>query len=109
MPGKFLHSIILLLSLIKKFFRSVSPTPKSLDGRTRTRKPFHFKTTIHSQAGGCPSSPEAVPNDEAQEATYFRYKYYQRLRGNPSQPDEALVSLVTEGFTFLINMTIFSS
>lgn len=75
------------------FYRSYSPTTKRLlmDDKRRARRPFHFRNNI-AVGSESPhlSSTEVVPSDNAQEATYSRYKYYQRLRG-PPQGDTALV------------------
>ena len=62
-------------------------------GRQRTRRPFHYQTHISVPRTESPviPSPDAVPYDNAQEATYSRYKYYQRLRGPPVGDDTALV------------------
>ena len=65
-------------------------------GLGRIRKPFHFRNSLSNiyQTGEStiPSTPE-LPTDTAEEATYSRYKYYQRLRGAPKE-DSALVNLV---------------
>lgn len=59
----------------------------------RTRKPFHFRNTlINSTPTAVPVIPtdDQVPSDAEEEATYSRFKYYQRLRGAPKE-DSALV------------------
>lgn len=74
--------------------RSISPQPKpGSRGRNRNRKPYHFKNRFQNP-DSAPSSVAIDPDDEAEEATYFRFRYYQRLRGNPPPPhsDETLVS-----------------
>lgn len=73
-----------------------SPTLKGLQNREsnpkqRTRRPFHFQTTISANRAESPILVDAVPYDNAQEATYSRYKYYQRLRGPAIGDDQALV------------------
>ena len=59
--------------------------------KRKIRKPFHFRTLDPRGESPILSSTEAVPSDDAQEATYSRYKYYQRLRPGPPQGDTALV------------------
>ncbi|KAI9556718.1 hypothetical protein GHT06_016509 [Daphnia sinensis] len=73
-----------------------SPTLKSLQAREgsskqRTRRPFHFQSTISANRAESPVLVDAVPYDNAQEATYSRYKYYQRLRGPTIGDDQALL------------------
>jgi len=63
-------------------------------GSARTRKPFHFRNSlVTSTLPGITAAPalaEEVPIDAEEEATYSRFKYYQRLRGAPKE-DSALI------------------
>lgn len=78
--------------------------------KRKARKPFHFRTI---ERGESPilSSTEAVPGDNSQEATYSRYKYYQRLRGPPQGDDTVLVcdSKINLIKLLSINSVFFSS
>jgi hypothetical protein len=73
-----------------------SPTLRGIrvrdaNSKQRTRRPFHLQSTIAANRAESPVLIDAVPYDNAQEATYSRYKYYQRLRGPTIGNDQALV------------------
>ena len=75
--------------------------------KRKARKPFHFRTI---ERGESPilSSTEAVPGDNSQEATYSRYKYYQRLRGPPQGDDTVLVCDSKINLIKLLSIILFS-
>jgi hypothetical protein len=80
-----------------------SPTSKGLlvrdsNAKQRTRRPFHLQNAIAPNRAESPVVIDSVPYDNAQEATYSRYKYYQRLRGPTIGNDQALVDIAITPF-----------